>query len=108
MGASRQRGQQIGSILKRWLDDEAAAKCFQSVESLTGAASSEWLVRNEENLPLQTGDTECGVHVMMNADFLSAGLELSGAYLKEDTFLFRKKIGCDLIRGALLYTECME
>lgn len=106
--SSSDRCQQLGCILKRWLEDEAAATCNQSVETLTGLAASDWLVRLEDNLPLQTDDTECGIHLLMNADFISAGLELGGAYVKEDTIRFRKKIGCDLIRGALLYTECIQ
>jgi hypothetical protein len=64
--------------------------------------NDEWTYKVEENCPQQNDSCNCGVACILNADFLSDGLELN--YLKTNTFTYyRKRYTIQILKGMLDY-----
>lgn len=92
------RGEQYMTALRSWVADEARSKCSQELDM------SDWkLISREQHVPQQLNGTDCGVFTIVCADFVSDDLPLS--YSQEQMPFFREKIGCDIVRGRLLYDE---
>jgi len=58
-------------------------------------------VHRKRSIPQQDNGTDCGMFVIMYADFLSDDLLLS--FEPIDMLAFRTKVGCDLMRKGFLY-----
>ena len=56
-----------------------------------------------KDVPQQSNGVDCGVFVLVCADFLSDDLPLD--YSQEEMEHYRQKIATDILRGSLLYPE---
>jgi hypothetical protein len=91
-------GQHVMGIVLKWLKWEYGMMHNGAVMPW------EFTCSNDTDCPTQSGAYNCGVFCMMNMDFLCDDLPLvDSTYSNADMPLFRRKIGCDIFRGHLLY-----
>ena len=88
-------GREYVEHILHWIKDEIEKDCiqFDKTQSLWSFFAP--------IVPLQKGGKDCGLFVIVLADYLSDNLPLSYTY--EMMPNFRLKIGTDIIRGSLLY-----
>jgi Ulp1 family protease len=95
--ASAFSGQYYMDTARQWIMDEAAVHPSAAFD-----ASLDWsLVHRKRAIPQQDNGSDCGMYVIMFADFLSDDLPLS--FGPSDMLAFRTKVGCDLMRKRFLY-----
>lgn len=88
------KGKKYTEGLLHWLKDEHK-RCKEG-QALQG----DWKLIDTD-VPQQENDNDCGVFTIINADFISDDLPLE--YSHKNMPFFRKKIGCDILRGSLNY-----
>jgi len=89
-------GQYYLEATRRWIIDEAAGR----KNVLYGI--KDWkLVHRKKDIPQQDNGNDCGMYVLMYADFLSDDLPLS--FEPANMLAFRTKVGTDLMRKRFLY-----
>jgi Ulp1 family protease len=92
------RGELYLNALRSWVADEALHKRQETLDM------SDWkLISREPHVPQQMNGTDCGVFTIVCADFVSDDLPLQ--YSQQQMAFFREKIGCDIMRGHLLYDQ---
>jgi Ulp1 family protease len=83
--------------VRKWIADEATAHPSLAYDGLV-----DWkFIHRKRSIPQQDNGTDCGMFVIMYADFLSDDLPLS--FEPIDMLAFRTKVGCDLMRKRFLY-----
>lgn len=73
-------------------------KKLVSLEELSNGSS--WTTLKYVNTPRQENVTDCGVHVCINMHCLAFDVPLTCSPTNAN--FFRKKIGCDIVRGAIM------
>jgi Ulp1 family protease len=80
------------------LEEAAMDKKLVSLEELSNGLN--WTTITYANTPRQENVTDCGVHVCINMHCLAFDLPLTCSPTNAN--FFRKKIGCDIVRGAIM------
>jgi Ulp1 family protease len=92
LGAS---GTNYKNILLRWVTDEAHRKTIN-------VPRSDWsLLPRQNNVPMQSNGYDCGVFVIMCADYISDDLPLH--YQQSEMHFYRRQILASILRGSLNY-----
>ena len=88
-------GRKYLEAARQWIVDEAKDK-----KGIANYDVSDWeLIDREPHVPQQMNGADCGVFVILCADFLSENLYLD--YTQEDIEFYRRKIAADILRGSL-------
>ena len=91
------KGHKYKNALLQWLVDEARTKKNINLNT------SEWKL-NDMDCPQQHNGNDCGVFVIMAANFISDNLPVVEAnYGQADMPFFRLKIASDILRGSYDY-----
>lgn len=85
----------------KWLEDECNAKRANRDVDTT---EENWKFINKKHIPQQNNGIDCGLYVIMNADFLSDGVPVTPkTYSSDHMQNFREKIAADILRCSLSY-----
>ena len=85
-------GRLYRDAILRWLGDEAEKRYITDFEKWATSA---------ESSPRQSNGSDCGVFLLMSADYLSDDIPLT--FGQSDMAFFRRKIVLDIIHGSLDY-----
>jgi len=89
-------GQYYLEATRQWIIDEAA-RC----KNITYGVKDWKMVHRKKDIPQQDNGSDCGMYILMYADFLSDDLLLS--FKPTNMLSFRTKVGTDLMRKRFLY-----
>ena len=90
--------------LVHWLSDEIKDK----YRGGTSYSTDGWKCTNKcsKRIPQQKNGIDCGIFLIMNADFLSDGVPIiNNTYSQENVPYFRKKIAIDILKRRLSYRK---
>jgi sentrin-specific protease 1 len=88
--------------LWRWLGDERTLKKLNLPESEIN--DWEFINKNPRHIPQQNNGIDCGLYLIMNADFLSDNVPITrDTYSHLHMLYFRNKIAVDILRKSLCY-----
>ena len=94
MGGERSAGR-VAATLGRWFDDECADKKLLAPGA---GAGTPWVCSLPELSPRQLNTTDCGVFMLMAADWLAAGLGGWLSYRQEHMDRLRENIALSIVR----------
>jgi len=105
VGGARRDAQGFVTSVKRWIAEEARRNklqqdWFQNV--------SEWTEEFPTDIPRQSNQCDCGVFIIMYADYLCAGAELERSFSNEDVKHFRAHLLYDIIQYVAKQNESIQ
>lgn len=90
--------------LLRWLRDECNRIKYEKPQSFFDLTNWSLINKNPRHIPQQNNGIDCGLYVIMNADFLSDDVPITrDTYNFSDMLYFRNKIAVDILRKSLKY-----
>jgi sentrin-specific protease 1 len=96
--SSKSTSIEIMKNMMRWLNDEHKAR-YNGLEM----DQSGWQINASVTCPQQQNGVDCGVFTCLFIDLLAFNVPIN-SFHQSDVANYRLKIGCDILRGKLMYT----